>query len=130
VKSLRLASLLVLIVASAAFAGRANHERYYQEKWCSAVGGETEVRLEDGTRADCVARGYAIEFDFADKWAEAVGQSIHYAEMLGLRPGIVLIIEDPIRDQKYVERLVSTLEAVCVKRGDTCDSVDLWVMFK
>jgi len=52
-----------------------------------------EFVLRDGTRVDCLTKNYAVEFDFAEKWAEAVGQSLHYARLTGEDPAIVLIIE-------------------------------------
>jgi len=70
-----------------------NSEQYYQIKWCKDKG-KAEVRLEDRTRVDCLTKIHAIEFDFAQKWAEAIGQALHYGLMTGKRPGIVLIIED------------------------------------
>lgn len=67
-------------------------EKYYQDMYCT---GKTEVLLPDRTRIDCETSDYAIEFDFAHKWAEAIGQSLHYAEKTGKFPGIVLIVESP-----------------------------------
>jgi hypothetical protein len=40
-----------------------------------------------------------VEFDWAEKWAEAVGQSLHYARMTGKRPGIVLILREESESQ-------------------------------
>ncbi|WP_196221359.1 hypothetical protein [Sansalvadorimonas verongulae] len=31
--------------------------------------------------------------DFAHKWTEAIGQSLYYAELTGLKAGIVLILK-------------------------------------
>jgi hypothetical protein len=42
--------------------------------------------------------------DFAAKWAEAVGQSLHYAANTGRRTGIVLIVEKE-SDRRYVARV-------------------------
>jgi hypothetical protein len=39
-------------------------EKWYQQKWCEAHKGQTEVVLPDGTRCDCVTDTHAIEFDF------------------------------------------------------------------
>ena len=50
-----------------------------------------EVVMTDNTRVDCMLKAYAIEFDFAKKWAEGLAQAIHYARLTGLRPGLVLI---------------------------------------
>ena len=53
--------------------------------------GEIEVILLDKTRVDCLTDTHAIEYDFGHKWAESVGQSLHYAANTGRRAGIVLI---------------------------------------
>ena len=49
-----------------------------------------EYRFPDGTRADCISATHAIEVDFSEKWAEAIGQALHYAlwmaELLGVGP--------------------------------------------
>ena len=78
-------------------------ERDYQVAWCAGKG-QTEVRLEDATRIDCLTDTHAIEFDFAKKWAEAIGQALHYGRMTGKTPGVVLIIESD-DDWKYWTRL-------------------------
>lgn len=79
-------------------------EAYYVSQWCSDDFGKQEFVLWDGTRVDCLAKDYAIEFDFAKKWAESVGQSLYYAKMTGKKPAVVLILED-ISDYKYVKRI-------------------------
>ena len=80
-------------------------EKEYQNQWCKAHNGETEVRLSDRTRIDCLTEEYAIEFDFATKWAESIGQSLYYANCTGKKAGVVLIIENPQKDYKYLDRL-------------------------
>ena len=94
---------------SVAIAKHIHPEKYYQEQWCNEQGGEIEHVLSDGTRVDCLTDTHAIEFDFANKWAEAIGQSLHYAAMTGKIPGIVLIIESK-KDSKYIIRLVNVIE--------------------
>ena len=37
------------------------------------------MTMPDGTRCDILTDTHAIEVDFADKWAEAIGQSLNYA---------------------------------------------------
>ena len=83
-------------------------ESYYQEKWCALQRGQAEVRLPDRTRVDCVLSSHAVEVDFARKWAEAVGQSLHYSRMTGKRAGILLIMLSP-KDQKHLERLLNVV---------------------
>ena len=79
-------------------------EKYYQEAWCEKAGGVTEYRLDDGTRLDCLTDDYAIEFDFAPKWAESVGQALYYSLKTGRQPGVVLIMVND-GDERYLERL-------------------------
>jgi hypothetical protein len=71
--------------------------------------GKVEVVLPDGTRCDCVTDTHAIEFDFGDNWAEAIGQSSYYALQTGKRPGIVLILEN-VKERIYWIRLNSTIQ--------------------
>lgn len=85
--------LCLLLIAPVSFGKRLLHESFYQDEWCEMQGGETEVVLEDRTRIDCLTEAYSIEFDFEDKWAEAIGQSLGYASMTGKKAGIVLILE-------------------------------------
>ena len=81
--------------------------------------GEEEYFLQDGSRIDCYITGtpdepgYAVEVDFAEKWAEAVGQSQFYAVMTDTHPGIVLILEDPLADLRFVRRLKATTRLMC-----------------
>lgn len=85
------------------------HEAYYQEKFCQSVGGRTEVSTPGGGRVDCLTDQYAIEVDFAPKWAEAVGQSLYYAGQTGRKPAILLVMTDP-QDGRFLQRLESVTE--------------------
>lgn len=64
-----------------------------------------EYTLADRARVDCLTATHAIEFDFAPKWAESVGQSLYYALKTGKRPGVVLILENPSKDARNLRRL-------------------------
>lgn len=101
---MKLLSILLLIIPCLVLA-RDHPERYYQDIQCAKVGGQSEVVLPDGTRADCVTTYAAVEIDFADKWAEAGYQSRHYARLLGKFPVIWLIMESQ-KDCKYLLRLM------------------------
>lgn len=79
-------------------------EAYYVNQWCTSDFGRREAILWDMTRVDCLAKDYAIEFDFAKKWAEAAGQSLYYSKMTGKKPAIVLILTS-LTDYRYVKRL-------------------------
>ncbi len=86
-----------------AYAARLYPEKYYQNEWCTKWGGRQEYLLYDRTRVDCLTKTYAVEFDFASKWAEAVGQSLYYSKLTGKKPAIILILEKE-DDIKYYNR--------------------------
>ena len=96
---------------------RDEDEAYYVEHWCAPNFGKKEFRLWDMTRVDCLTKEYAIEFDFAKKWAESVGQSLYYAEMTHKRPAVVLILTSwaDMRYVKRVERVGKNIQIFLVK---------------
>lgn len=100
--------LFVLIFFASAystFAGRLLPESAYQSNFAKTItNAQTEVIAPDGTRCDILTTEYAIEVDFADKWAEAIGQSLNYAIQFNKKAGIVLIAESQ-KDYKYAIRL-------------------------
>ena len=89
--------ILLLLLSFPVFAS----ERDIQELWCED---EKEYVLPDRTRVDCLTEEYAIEIDFASKWAQGIGQSLYYAKMTGRKPGILIILLKP-KDCRYVERI-------------------------
>jgi len=76
------------------------------------MNGVTEFVLSDKTRVDCLTSTYAIEVDFASKWAESVGQSLHYGFMTDKKSGVLLIMEKGGHDRKYLNRLVNVADEV------------------
>lgn len=104
-----LISTLILFNSLAYAGGHLHKEKDYQNAWCAEYSGITEYVLDDGARVDCLTCEYAIEFDFAEKWAEAIGQALYYATKTGKKPGVVLIMEDPEKEKRYLLRL----HAVC-----------------
>ena len=96
------------VLVTGASAKHLHSEKYYQAIWCIERGGKLEVVLPSGKRCDCVLSEYAVEHDFAGKWAESLGQALHYASQTGLIPGIVLICEKE-SDLKQVKVLTETV---------------------
>ena len=80
-------------------------ESSYQHAWCKAHNGIEEYQNEDFTRVDCLTESHAVEFDFSNKWAESVGQALHYGLMTGKRGMVVLILENPSREFVYYSRV-------------------------
>lgn len=111
-----LLTILILSMPANVQAARVLNEASYQELWCKERNGISEYILEDKTRVDCLTEDYAVEFDFANKWAESIGQALHYGMMTSKKPAIVLIIEKP-KDFIYYDRIKS----LCDKYG-----ISLW----
>lgn len=96
-------------------------EKVYQEHFCKQLGGITEYTLKDKTRVDCLLDTHAIEVDFAQKWAEGIGQSLYYASQTARKAAVLLIIEDMQKDKRYLERL----ENVSLQHN-----IDIWTIDK
>ena len=102
--------LIIIFLAPSPLSAKREHpEKWYQQKWCEEQSGRLEVVLPDGTRCDCVTETHAIEFDFGNKWPEAIGQSAYYSIQTKKKAGIVLILET-MKDRKYWIRLNTTIE--------------------
>ena len=80
-------------------------EASYQHAWCSMHNGVEEYENKDKTRVDCLTTTHAVEFDFANKWAESIGQALHYQRMTGKRAKVVLILEKPKQQMVYFTRV-------------------------
>lgn len=103
---------LALIVLSWFFGSgvRAESERFYQERFCAGL--PIDQHLRDGSEADCIRPDVAIEVDFSDHWAAAIGQSLHYGAVLGIRPGIILVCREETAQRvclRHQLRLTETL---------------------
>ena len=108
----------MLLITATLFSQVRQRESYYQKKFAEAVNGETEVVLSDRTRVDIVTSTHVIEVDFASKWAESIGQSLHYQGMVfEKKAGVLLIIEDK-KEDRFLDRLMG----VAAKHG-----IDVWV---
>ena len=82
-----------------------HNESSYQHAWCSKQNGIEEYENTDKTRVDCLTATHAVEFDFANKWAESIGQALHYQKMTGKRAKVVLILEKPKKQMIYFKRV-------------------------
>lgn len=114
----------LLAAALAAIAGAAGAhaaglpESYYQEKLCAGM--ELEVELANGARVDCVSETHAIEVDFTEDWAEALGQALLYAAATGKRPGIILVCR--LAERHCLQHALRLEEAITFWRLP----VDVW----
>lgn len=115
------ALLLALTLTASLDAARLNPEAHYQEIAANKYSGQTEVTMPDGTRCDIVTVTHAIEVDFADKWAEAIGQSLNYSFQSNKKAGILLILEKPdderhlIRVQSIIKHFQLTIDVLAIR---------------
>ena len=96
-------------------------EKDYQIIMNNYLKGEMEYSLDDRTRVDIITDDYAIEVDWASKWAEAIGQSLYYSAKTKRIPGIVLILKNA-KEYRYVSRLL--LAIFCIK------DISIWIIDK
>ena len=73
----------------------------YVKMYCKGI---IEYQLSDRTRVDCLTDEYAIEYDWAKKWAESIGQAMYYSNMTGKKPAVAIIIKNPY-ERVYIERI-------------------------
>ena len=100
--------VLSLLLSASTFAGK--REAFYAARWCAAHEGRTEYVLPDGTRVDCLTSTYAVEVDWAPKWAEAIGQALYYATWFPERLPAVLLLVRSEKDLHYVGRVVKVVK--------------------
>lgn len=116
--------ILIILVSPTTYSKepkrRVYFEKDYQKYWCDKNCGTTEVISPDKARVDCVTDTHAIEFDFANKWAESIGQAIYYSVELEKKAGVVLIVEDKIKDQRYINRLLKANQKL---------NMDIWYIY-
>ena len=116
-KYIKIRLVLVLIVSlslvGCSHTTKKYHEKHYQTLLCNEYDGEMEYVLEDRTRVDCLTQEYAIEVDFASKWAESIGQSLYYAHMTGKEPAVGLIVGE--NDSRFLKRLQKVSTKVNIK---------------
>lgn len=86
-------------------------ERDHAQRLRAKYQAKPEVSLWDGTRVDLLSAKYAIEVDFAAKWAEAIGQSLYYAQLTRRTPAIILLVK------RGEDRFVYRCQTVCAKHG-------------
>lgn len=72
-----------------------------------------QVRTPDGSYCDVSSPTHAYEVDWASKWPEGVGQCLYYAATLEKKPGLILLVKDWKKEQKYYLRAL----VVCHKHN-------------
>ncbi len=84
------------------------------------IGGEPEHRTSDGSRVDILTDSHAWEVEWADKWAEAVGQVLFYSEATHKPPAILMLMRDSSDIRPYLRcRIVCTRLDIPLHTVDT-----------
>jgi hypothetical protein len=111
----------VLMLIPGYSVGQWHNEKYFQNVVAQQMDGKKEVTFTDRIRIDIITKDHAIEVEFADKWYQAVGQSLFYGIKTGLHPGIVLIMKKEV-DALYLDRL----KLVAIRHEITIYTLDYW----
>jgi len=96
--------LFIVICALSLQAKSTPKEEYYKRVICNNFKGQVDVVLPDKTRADCLNSTYAIEIDFASKWAESIKKSLHSSSVSGRNRGVVLIMQNYTSDVENIKK--------------------------
>ena len=88
----------------------------------SGLKAKVEHRLQDASRVDILTGYYAVEVDWAPKWAEGVGQSLYYALKTSKKPALLLLIEDVHKEDVFAARA----GAVC---KNVRPEIALWLFY-
>ena len=112
IRILNIIFILLCLLPQISFAKHLYKEVEYQTYWCNKNNGKLEYKLNDNTRVDCLLPDMAVEFDFASKWAECIGQALYYGQQTKRTPSCVLIMENRVKDEKYLTRLKYATEKI------------------
>ena len=123
---MKITILLFLLLFTSLEAKHLHKEKFYQNIFCKKIHGITEYVLNDKSRVDCLSSKYALEVDFANKWAESIGQSLFYAKKTNKVPAVLLIIERGQKDIKYLKRF----NTVAKKHGIQLFTIDRNLVIK
>lgn len=106
---------LIFHLALLATPAHAFREAEVQQRYCAGM--PIDQHLTDGSEVDCVLPGadgpLAVEVDFSDHWAQAIGQSLHYARITETRPAVILVCNEGVRTstcERHLSRMLDTLE--------------------
>lgn len=105
--------VLILISLPVMAKQRIYAEKVYQTQWCNQHNGTMEyvITSKSGVkrRVDCLTDTMAVEFDYANKWHECLGQAIDYGTYTKRQGACILIVEKE-KDSRYVNLLRQTIQ--------------------
>ncbi len=105
-------SFIIIIIFLSFSTYAIENEKFYSNKFCKEMLGQSEYVLQDLSRVDCLTETHAFEVDWADgmKVYEAIGQSLYYASQTGKLPGILLLIRKD-NSEKHIRKVREVIKA-------------------
>ena len=102
--------IILFILSFSAYA--IEKEEFYSNKFCEELSGQSQFKLKDLSRVDCLTETHAFEVDWADgmKVYEAIGQSLYYASQTDKKPGILLLIRKD-NSKKHIRKVQEVISA-------------------
>ena len=98
--------LLTLVLALPIQATHLYSKSSYQNAYCSQIPNvQVNYVTNKKTYVDCLTDSHVIEFVFAPKYAKGLGKALINSFLTGKKSRIVLIVENPEKERKYIENL-------------------------
>lgn len=107
--------LIMLAFSATGFAGERLDERAQVEFLKEKYEAQSEVRLWDKTRCDLLSATHAYEVDWAHNFAEGVGQALYYGKITERKPGLILLVKDLDKEQRFIYRARIACDAAGVE---------------
>lgn len=85
--------LVASLVLAFALPQQKHDELFYQRQIIERYGMEEGQQTPSGARCDLMTEDYAIEVDWAYKYAEGIGQAALYAAELKRKPLVILLLK-------------------------------------
>ena len=102
---------LFALIVSAEAVETLKSESDFVTKWCDEMGGKEEYLLDERSRIDCELENYSVEFDWAEKGDECVGQANRYSYNTGNFGMCMLIFKETLSRPNKVKFFRRTKEA-------------------
>ena len=103
--------LLIILFCLSFTAHAIEKEEFYSNNFCEELSGQSQFKLKDLSRVDCLTQTHAFEVDWADgmKVYEAIGQSLYYSSQTDKKPGILLLIRKD-NSEKHIRKIKEVIK--------------------
>tara|TARA_Y100000768_G_C23507156_1_gene464184 strand:+ start:14 stop:394 length:381 start_codon:yes stop_codon:yes gene_type:complete len=103
--------LLIILFCLSFSAYAIEKEEFYSKNFCEELSGQSQFKLKDLSRVDCLTETHAFEVDWADgmKVYEAIGQALYYASQTDKKPGILLLIRKD-NSEKHIRKIKEVIK--------------------